>query len=155
MHQSLHTGFARVSGKPRGSLDMHRVKAVPAVLDVEADRIHDTVGADESRSHRCLIMQIRSHGLRNRFIRPKYRLDPLRMAGGHPHPKPAPKEMPNDPPAEEAGPAEHGNQSPTLRCAPFQACGRNRHLASATNVLAVVISGRVVSAAPTISSKRP
>ena len=108
MHQPLHTGFACKSGNARGSLDMHRVKAVPAVLDVEADRIHGTVGAGESRSHRCLIMQIRSHGLWNRFIRPKHRLDPLWMAHGHPHPEPSPKEMPHDPPAEEAGPTKHG-----------------------------------------------
>ena len=131
MHQSLHTGFARVSGKPRGSLDMHRVKAVPAVLDVEADRIHDTVGADESRSHRGLIMQIRSHGLRNRFIRLKYRLDPLRMAGGHPHSEPAPEEMPHDPTSKEAGPTEHGNQSLMLKGAPFGACSRGHHVGSA------------------------
>ena len=85
------------------------------VLDVETDRIHGTVGAGESRSHRCLIMQIRSHGLRNRFIRRKHCPNPLRMAHGRPHREPTAEEMAHDPAAEETGPAEHRDQPPTLR----------------------------------------
>ena len=60
-------------------------------------------------------MQVRSHGLRNRLIRRKHRLDPLRMAHGHPHREPTAEEMPHDPAAEETGPAEHRDQPPTLR----------------------------------------
>ena len=94
---------------------MHRVKAVPAVLDIEADRIDGAMGSGESRRHRRLILQIRRHGLRHRLIRPKHRLDPLRMARGHPHREPTSEEMPHDPAAKEAGPTEHRDQSPTLR----------------------------------------
>src|SRR3954463_1700704 len=122
MHQPLHTGFARMSGKARGSLNVYRVKAVPAALDVEADRIHGTVGPGESRSHRCLIMQVRSHGLWNRFIRRKHRPDPLRTAHGHPHREPTAEEMPHDPATEETGPAEHRDRPPTLRGARVDVC---------------------------------
>jgi hypothetical protein len=77
------------------------------------------------------------------------------MAGGHPHREPTSEKTPHDPAAKEAGPSEHGDQSPALRRAPFGAYCRHRHLASPTNVLAIVTSGRVVSPAPTISIKWP
>jgi hypothetical protein len=131
MHQPLHTGFARMSGKARGSLDVHRVEAFPAVLDVEADRIDGTKGSGKCCRHGPLIMHIGRHRQRRRLIRPKHRLNPLRMARGHPHPKPAPEEMPHDPASKEAGPTEHGNQSLMLKGAPFGACGRGHHVGSA------------------------
>jgi hypothetical protein len=66
-------------------------------------------------------------------------LNPLRMARGHPHREPTSEKTPHDPAAKEAGPTEHGDQSPMLEGAPVRACGRSHHVGSTVNVLDKVI----------------
>ena len=58
MDQSFHTALAREAGHARRCLDMHRIEGFPAALDIKADGVDGTVGAEESRSDRSLVMDI-------------------------------------------------------------------------------------------------
>jgi hypothetical protein len=68
MHQPLYTGVTCASGKARGFVNMHRVKAVPAVLDIAADRIDGTVGVDDSPRHRHFILHVGRHSFGSRLV---------------------------------------------------------------------------------------
>jgi hypothetical protein len=49
MDQSFHTALAREAGHARSCLDMHGIEGYAAALDIKADGINGTVGAEEGR----------------------------------------------------------------------------------------------------------
>jgi len=68
VYEPLHPSEACLSGDPLRRFDMDGMKCFPSVLDVETDRIHDTVSAGHSISDRSLVMNIGFDGLKLRII---------------------------------------------------------------------------------------
>src|SRR5262249_18899416 len=60
MDKPFHSGPARQNCHPLGSLDMHRVKRLPSVLDVETDRIDRAISVGQSANARSLVVNIGS-----------------------------------------------------------------------------------------------
>jgi hypothetical protein len=67
MDQPFHTARACEAGHARRCLDMHGIEGYAAALDIKADGIDGTVGAEERRGDRCLVKNISCRGLRPRI----------------------------------------------------------------------------------------
>ena len=60
MDEPFHSSPARQNCHPFGSLDMHRVKRLPSVLDIETDRIDRAVSVGQRIDDRSLVVNIGS-----------------------------------------------------------------------------------------------
>ena len=79
MDEPFHTALAREASHARRRLDMHGIEGFAAALHIKADGIDGAVGAEESRSHRSLVMDISFRRLRRR-IRSGCRSNPRGVA---------------------------------------------------------------------------
>jgi len=67
MDQPFHTARASEASHARRRLDMHCIEGYAAALDIKADGINGTIGAEERRGDRSLVMDISFHGLQPRI----------------------------------------------------------------------------------------
>jgi hypothetical protein len=111
-HGSVVPHRARARGGPRAPLPRH---ARHRRLDIKADGVDGTVGAEESRSDRSLVMDISFRRLRPR-IRSGCRPNPPGVARCYPHLESVVEQMSDDPAAEKTGSAEHRYQSAMAGC---------------------------------------
>ena len=81
---------------------MHGIEGFAAALEIKADGIAGTVGAEESRGDCSLVMDISF-----RRLRLGCRSNQLGAARCRPHPKSVVKQMPGDPATEKTGSAEN------------------------------------------------
>jgi hypothetical protein len=58
MDQSFHTARTREASHERRCLDMHGIEGCAAALDVEADGVDGTIGAEERRRGRGLVTDV-------------------------------------------------------------------------------------------------
>jgi hypothetical protein len=116
MDQSFHTALACEAGHARRCLNMHGIEGYAAALHIKADGIDGTVGAEESRSDRSLVMNISFRRLRRR-IRSECRSNPLGVARCCPHRESVVKQMSDDPATEKTGSAENRDEPAIAGCA--------------------------------------
>ena len=79
MDQSFYTARMREAAHARRCLDVHGIEGYAAALDIKADGIDGTIGAEERGGDRSLVMGIGCRGLRPR-IWPGCRSNPLGIA---------------------------------------------------------------------------
>ena len=116
--EALHASLAGKPSDARRRLNMDSVEGLAATtFDVEADGVHDPVGAGKHRGDRGLIMHIRSDRLLTHHVRPGRQRHALRAARGGPNPESTVKQMSDDPMPKEAGRAKYGYDPPAARCA--------------------------------------
>jgi hypothetical protein len=111
MNQSFHTVRACEAGHARRGLDMHGIEGYAAALDIKADGIDGTIGAEERCGDRRLVMDIGSRGLRTR-VWSGSRPNPPGVARCSPHLESLVEQVSDDPAPEKTGSAENGYQSP-------------------------------------------
>src|SRR6516162_3577624 len=116
MDQSFHTTRVREAAHARRRLDVHGIEGYAAALDIKADGIDGTGGAEERRSDRGLLMDISFRGLKPR-IWSGCRSDPLGVARCCPYPESVVKQMSDDPPTEKAASAENRDEPTMAGCA--------------------------------------
>jgi hypothetical protein len=80
VYEPLHPGEACLSGYPLRRFDMHGMKCFPSMLDVETNRIHDTVGASKSNSDRSLVVNISLNGSNVRIVKNEKSVRPIRVS---------------------------------------------------------------------------
>jgi hypothetical protein len=79
--EALHAGLAGKPSDARRCLNMDSVEGLAATaFDVEADGVHDPIGADKCRGDRGLIMHIGSDRLLSHHARPQRQRHALRAA---------------------------------------------------------------------------
>jgi len=110
----------RIAGKAGHAcrcLDMHGIEDLAAALDIKADGIDDTLGAEESRSDLSLVTDISFRRLRRR-IRSGCRSNLLGWRGCCAHGESAVKQTSDDPATEKPGSPENRDQ-PAIACKLF------------------------------------
>jgi len=116
MDQPFYTALAGEAGHARRCLDMHRIEGFPAALDIKADGVDGTVGAEESRSDRRLVTDISFRRPRPR-VRLGCRSNPLGVARCCPYLESVVKQMSDDPATEKTGSAENRDEPAMAGCA--------------------------------------
>src|SRR6516162_2103659 len=91
---------------------MYGFEGCAAALDIKADSIDGTIGAEERRGDRSLVMDVDSRGLRTR-IWSGSRPNPPGVARCYPDLESVVQQMSDDPAAEKTGPPENSYQSAT------------------------------------------
>jgi len=94
---------------------MYGFEGCAAALDIKADSIDGTIGAEERRGDRSLVMDVDSRGLRTR-IWSGSRPNPPGVARCYPDLESVVEQMSDDPAAEKTGPAENRYQSAMTGC---------------------------------------
>src|SRR4029077_20835014 len=100
----------REAAHARRCLDVHGIESYAAALDIKADGIDGTIGAEERRGDRSLVMDISFRGPQPR-IRSGCASNPLGVARCRPHPESVVKQMSDDPAAEKAASAENRDEA--------------------------------------------
>src|SRR5262249_34855916 len=101
--EALHAGLGGKPSDTRRRFNMDSVEGLAATaFDVEADSVHDPVGAGENRGNRGLIMHISFDRLLTHHVRPERQRHPLWVARGGPNPESTVTQMSDDPMPKEA-----------------------------------------------------
>jgi hypothetical protein len=124
---SRSTACAREVGDARRALDMHGIEGYAATLDIKADGIDGTTGAEERCGDRRLVTDINSRGLRPR-IWSESRPNLLGVARCYPDLESVVEQMLDDPAPEKTGSAENGDQSAIAGCAACTIIFRHGHI---------------------------
>jgi hypothetical protein len=111
--EALHAGLAGKPSDARRRLNVDSMEGLAAIaFDVEADGVHDPVGADKHRGDRGLIMHIGSDRLLTHHVPSERQRHALRVAQGGPYAVSTVKQMSDDPMPKEAGRAKYGYGPP-------------------------------------------
>ena len=109
----------REAGHARRCLDMHGIEGCAAALDVKADGIDGTIGAEERRRDRGLVTDVSFRNLAPR-IWSGCRSNPLGVARCCPHLEAVVKQMMDDPATEKPGSAENRYEPAMAGCVVFK-----------------------------------
>ena len=113
MDQALQAGLACKPSDARRCLNMDSAEGLVATtFDVEADGVHDPVGAGKHRGDRGFIMHIGSDRLLTRDVVSERQRHARRVARSGPNPESMVKQMSDDPMPEKAGRAKYGYDPP-------------------------------------------
>jgi hypothetical protein len=102
---------SRLIRDPLGCVDVHGVKSVSPVLDIETDRVDDTVGASKCIGNWPLVTNVGLDRLELRIVQAEQPLAPIRMPWDNSNGKIALAEMPDDAAAEKTGSAKNGDDA--------------------------------------------
>src|SRR5262249_2650865 len=89
------------SGDPCGRFNVHRMKRIASMLDIEADRVDNAVGTRDGGRHGAVVLRLGGDLFEAAALgRPG-------MPGGDAHRGAGPVQMARDATADKANPAEH------------------------------------------------
>ena len=79
MDEPLNSGCVGKTRQPRRRIDVHGLKGLVAMLDIETDGVHHSVGAANRTGHGLLVVDIPNNRQQIRVIARKELVAPVRM----------------------------------------------------------------------------
>jgi hypothetical protein len=111
VHELLDSSSVRFHGHALGTFDVHQVKSLFAMFNIETDCIHHTTRASHRIGHRSSVANIGPNYLESGIIGTEQRPATIRVPRRDPHDASLLMQTANDAPAEETGCAENGDNA--------------------------------------------